>query len=66
MSLATKEQNWPNRRFTLALVGIVLCAQIVGCLVAIYRSKLIVAGALLVLAGLRVMVLRGLVRSHPG
>lgn len=47
----------------MVMLGIALCAQVLGVVEAIQQDKWIVAGALVVLSACSVMVLRGLVRS---
>ena len=64
MSIIKQQQNRPSKGFTIALLGIVLCAQVVGTVVAINQGKWFVAYSLVVLAALSVMILRGMVRSR--
>jgi len=59
-----KEQRLPTRGFNMVLLGILLCVQIIGALLAVSQSKWIVTGVLLGLVALTGTVLRGQVCSR--
>lgn len=66
MSFGKQQQRLPTKGFTMALLGILLCVQVVGFVVAINQAKWLVVFLLVVLAVLSVMALRGMVRSLIG
>ena len=61
---SSKEQRLPTRGFNMVLLGILLCVQVFGALLAVSHSKWILTGVLLGLVALTGTVLRGLVCSR--